>query len=290
MAFRVSLLQDDLIIVQVILKIFRIYLPIQHITLNPFIERYKDLSNVELLDIIDNPSDYQPIALQAAEEILKLRNPSNAEMEFAEAQLELKKRERRQQVEKRLDLEKGIRSKIDLILNTFNPISAEKSSAERIILLLVIIFGMRAISIFVNQYDMIRYALVDSTFGWYFGKVELITLTLYRPISLVLFWLKKRIGWMMFSIYLTYSLTNVLSILLSSFGNENLAYTSLNPLFQPRSNSIYLFASLFLAGALWAICTPRIREVYGIKIRTAVYCIILTMSIMFFTRFFILNS
>ncbi|ANQ51690.1 hypothetical protein MY04_4352 [Flammeovirga sp. MY04] len=44
--------------------------------MNEFKERYKSFSNIDLLRIIENKSEYQPIAIEAAEAEIEERNIS----------------------------------------------------------------------------------------------------------------------------------------------------------------------------------------------------------------------
>jgi hypothetical protein len=51
---------------------------------NSFTELYNSYSNIELLEIVKNPNNYQPDAVAAAENILKTRNISEHEFKTAE--------------------------------------------------------------------------------------------------------------------------------------------------------------------------------------------------------------
>ena len=57
------------------------------INLNDFRKYYRTISNTELLSILDNPSDYQPQAVEAAQKEFSYRQLSEIEIREAQEQL-----------------------------------------------------------------------------------------------------------------------------------------------------------------------------------------------------------
>ena len=57
--------------------------------MNPFTERYKTLSNTDLLKIIDNGADYQPLAVETAYTELENRKLAPEVLENAKAEINL---------------------------------------------------------------------------------------------------------------------------------------------------------------------------------------------------------
>ena len=103
---------------------------------NPFIDRYEILDSSALLDILDNRSEYQAQAVEAAEFELKSRKLTDEQLVEAKKEQTLRKEEKERKEQK----EKYIGNKVNAwgtsIADTFNPFQKDIPSADKIIKLL----------------------------------------------------------------------------------------------------------------------------------------------------------
>lgn len=65
-----------------------------------FTDRYKNYSNSELLKIIDNPNNFQPLAVETAKAIFESRQLSDEDIEIAKATIAIQRQEKEAHDEK----------------------------------------------------------------------------------------------------------------------------------------------------------------------------------------------
>lgn len=107
-----------------------------------FATLYKTISNAELLDILENPDDFQPLAVEAASIEFKKRNLSAAEIEIAKEILRGKTLEKERQKENLKKIENSFRSTGQTLLDTLNPIQEGTVNIEKTIRFIVISFAV----------------------------------------------------------------------------------------------------------------------------------------------------
>ncbi|MEO6631391.1 MAG: hypothetical protein ABIN13_06700, partial [Mucilaginibacter sp.] len=102
--------------------------------MNQFTARYKTLSNADLLKIIDTPADYQPEAVEAANDELAARTLVDDELFAAREKNEALKQEQLLKSAKTKALQNKAQDIVYSITDTLNPIQSEKPSAPKAIL------------------------------------------------------------------------------------------------------------------------------------------------------------
>lgn len=115
-------------------------------TVDNFRDRYRMLSDMELLRILENASAYQPAAIDAANTELSTRQLS---AESITAMRQLLKSEQ-QQKENTTAIEEKVRVVGKTLLDTINPLKHEIDSPERTIRLIIIIFGLLTLYTFIG--------------------------------------------------------------------------------------------------------------------------------------------
>ena len=247
-----------------------------------FSERYKTFSNQELLKLLDNQSGYEPEPISDAKTELKNRNLSESELIEGKKELEIWQQEKFQENEKRLQFEHKIENLKSSIVKSLNPIQTEAPSTKRFILLISIVFGIIAGIRWFNEFEFIWYLFTDSYAEW--GISELITFLplMIITVSVILFWFRKRWGWILLAAYLTYTAVSALGLIMVSWNMkpvENSFFESFVTL-PPTSGFIMLF--LFYGGALWAINRKKIKIQFNINPTTALTIMVISLGLTLF--------
>src|SRR5262245_21210068 len=89
---------------------------------NSFSNYYKSVGNAELLAILENPADYQPEALEAAQSEWNQRQLSLNDIDEARRLLALSQQNQSKQNEKIRAVEQRTKEKLISIVDKFNPV------------------------------------------------------------------------------------------------------------------------------------------------------------------------
>ncbi len=233
--------------------------------MNQFSVRYKSFSNSDLFRVIENQSDYQTEAVEAAKTEINQRKLSDQQIKDLKSELEAERREQQRQNEKRAEVEQKVKKIGISVLETINPIQKAAPTAERLIRLITIIFGLIAIFKWYNQFGLIKFMLTDSSPGWDMSIVEYILPLILIPVATVLFWLRKKSGWILLVAYLTYSAICAFGLVIMTWNMEPLGVPALDSLFPPTSPTPQILATLFFGGTLWVVTKEKIKEQYDIN-------------------------
>ena len=228
-------------------------------TKEDFLEYYSSLSNSELFLILNNKKDYQPTAIDAANQELINRNLSDEEINDAKNIIKERQTKKEKEKEKITILQSKIKATGDNILETLKPIQPGSPTAEKTINVITIIFG--ALSVYQIFSD-----------GWYFSDLKYFSndpLAIFfifyplviLPISTLTFLIRKPLGWILLASYLTYNIVWILRVLTrSSIWNSD-TEGLIN--FLPRQSVTSLFIQLlFFGGTLYIISRPSLRELF----------------------------
>lgn len=241
--------------------------------MNPFSEQYKTFSNTDLLRIIENQSDYQPKAVEAAKTEINNRNLSNYEIKDAKNALEAERQEKQKQSEKRTEIEQNIKTLATSFFNTINPIQQSTPTAERQIKLITIAFGLLAIFKWYNQLEFLKFILTDSSGSWDLSILAYFLPLILLPIATLLFWRRKKSGWILITVYLTYSAINAFGFIILRWNRQSLGNPTLDSLFPQVSSISLLLTIFFYGGTVWVLAKKEIREHYNINRQTMIITI-----------------
>lgn len=171
--------------------------------MNQFKERYKLTSTTELLKILENSTDYQPLAVEAAKAELVSRNLSEDELTSAREELEVIKQEYEQKEQYRRDFLYKIKDVVIYVWDYLNPVKESTAKADKLINIISIVFGFIAVLRAIKEFGMLRFMF--SGYGeWDFNMV-LSFLPLFLIIgATILFWTRKKIGWILLCTYISF--------------------------------------------------------------------------------------
>jgi hypothetical protein len=242
---------------------------------NDFSKLYKTISNSELLSILDNSSDYQPLAVEAAKQEFANRRLSDEEIQTAKASIldsQMQQRKRQQKVK---EIQDKIKSAWFTNIEAINPVQPQMPSTEKTIRLVVIVFSILFFYKLIKDFNT-HLAWLNDIIGFPLGSfLDLFPIVLL-PLGAFSFWKKKKIGWTLLIIFLTFSAVETVWMLIQSFTWKTPRFVGLDNLF-PRPNPATFIIQLFFSiGALYVLCKENIREVFCIDRQKAIMTIGLT--------------
>jgi hypothetical protein len=236
--------------------------------MNPFTERYKTLSNPDLLKIIDNAGDYQPFAVEAAKYELAGRELTDIELATAMAENVAQIQEKQVQIDKNKIFEDKVKTIGFSIADTLNPIQTDTPSPDKIITRISIVFGILFLLQAFNQFGLIASILSRSDAKWDFSLVLFFIPFMVLPAGTFLFWRRKKPGWVLLSVFLTYSAFSEVVLLIIKLKMYSSGVRIFDNIYPGSSLVSFLVRMFLFGGCLWLICKNNIREIYDIDKRT----------------------
>ena len=236
----------------------------QTTTMTDFTEKFTTYSNSDLLKIIESPNDYQPLAIETAQTILASRQLSDQDVEIAKKELATLRQEKKAKDQKKKNLENTVKNIGASVLSTVNPIQSETPNSDKLIKIISIIFGGLFLFQLYKEFGMISFMFTDSEAKWDFSMVLYFWPLVIVPTATILFFKRKKFGWTLLAIFLTYSAVNSIGLFILAFNMNSSGISALDNIFPQTSPTTHIFTLLFFAGILWAICKEGIREIYTI--------------------------
>jgi hypothetical protein len=248
---------------------------------NHFSDYYKTITTTELLAILDNPRDYQPAAIEAAKAELESRQLSEKALQEARQPLVEKEQLKEAEREKIKVVEEKIKAAGTGFFEAINPIQQGIPSTERMIRQITIVFGVIFLYQLISDFgehlayikDFSSYPLV--TILYLFSLVLL-------PVALLFFWKRKQLGWILLTIYLSFTMVTVLWFMFLTFTRKDSAHVVLDSFYQAPPLTVFIIQLLFYLGSLYIMSRKNIREVYSITDQKMAATISITALISFF--------
>jgi len=253
------------------LFIFDIFISLLKPDMNPFTDQYKKLSNSELLWIVNNPDDYQLLAIDAAKTELASRQLTLEEMTIAENEVKVRHNAERAKTEKDLAL-KNILKKT---MNSMADIIKRPAPKYKIKVILSIILSLIFLFQAFSRIDLLKFMLTYNDARWDLPTVFLFIPWLTIIIGLLLFWFHKKAGWIVLSAYIAYeacySTIEFFVWTFQDYPESPLLKRAISPMTYLPS---LFFLALFFSGMLWAICRGDIRSDYHISRKSSLQTIV----------------
>ncbi len=229
-----------------------------------FSEYYQSISDTELLEILDNPQDYQPEALEAANKELASRQLTEQAIEEARLPLIAKKRNQEKEREQLKAVETKIKTVGNRFFDTINPIQSGIPSAEKIIRFIVIVFGGMFLFELFHSFSSSEVYIHD------FSNFPIQTAIILLPqlllgLAIFLFWRRKSIGWTLLTVFLSISLMLVIWGIYQTITWKPSGISHLDIPFAPTPISTLIVQLVFLAASIYVLARPAIREQYAIS-------------------------
>lgn len=225
-----------------------------------FSNYYKTISNAELLDILNNPRDYQPLALEAAKKEFSDRQLSENDVKEATELLNEKRLQKHRKKEKIKTIENRIKEGGETLIDTLNPIQSGIPTIEKRIRWITIVMGGFFLYNFIQDFQthvfyakgILRFPIESAI---YLGLLLLLLVAIFT------FWKRLKIGWILLVMYLVFSLVAVIM--------QTIAWSpDVSPLqnFFPQPSILTLVIQLiFLGGLIYVLCKQHIRSEFSIS-------------------------
>ncbi|WP_044400173.1 hypothetical protein [Lacinutrix sp. Hel_I_90] len=233
-----------------------------------FTELYQKLSNSELLKIISESEKYNPIAVETAKTEIASRQLTEQELNQAKAKITEKENAKKREIEKRKEFEKKIGKNASTLFDTINPIQNGIQTPEKIIRLTILIFGGLAIYRLYQQLGMFQIIFHEGISDWDLSMIEYFFPIIILPIAVILYWKRNKIGWILLSIFLTYSGFNAIVLFFMNLGRQPSGIPALENLFPTVSPAVYVMTLLFFGGFLFLNCKEAVRNILKISKQT----------------------
>ena len=227
-----------------------------------FSEYFKTLSTTDILEILENPHNYEPEAIEVAKDELSSRQLSEVEIEEAKEPLIEKQEKLEQRQQKIKAIEDKVKSAGDFLSDTLNPVVTETPTATTYIRIITVVYGLFCLYSYITNFRGLWYTILDMFH--YPIAMPFVLLMILEPVAIYLFWKRKHVGWNLLVISIVFTGVTVLKMLLSiimmpeTYG----IYRNLSP---QRSSLPYLLQLLFAIGNIYVLCKPLIREVYEVN-------------------------
>jgi len=237
-----------------------------------FSESFKTYSNAELLRVIENPDDYQPQAIETAKNIFADRKLSEMEIKIAKDELEIEKQEKLRKEQQKRVVEDKVKNIGKSVFDQINPIQEKTPNSEKTIRIISILFGGLFLFQLYKEFGMLKFMFTDSYSEWDFSTVFYFLSFIIIPTATILFYMRKKIGWLLLTIYLVYSAVSTIGLFILTM-KVNMYPEGPTAIFPQISPTIHILSFLFLSGIIWVISREKIRTIYSIGKRTMVLTI-----------------
>ena len=115
---------------------------------------------------------------------------------------------------------------------------------------------------------MLKFMFSNNGGEWDFSMVFYFVPLFLVPTATILFWFRKKSGWMLLGIYLTYSAVSSIGLIIQTWNTEPFGIPAFDNIFPQTSPLTYILTLLFFAGTMWVISKENIREIFSINKKT----------------------
>lgn len=263
-----------------------------------FTERYKQLSDDELLAIIANASSYQPIAVETAKQELLTRGvPEEGLNELIAQNLEVAAQEQKLLKEQQ-EVEK---TEMKALFEPVNPFLKGVSLHERQVRFMSWVFtvlGLYAISVLVNVYRL--NSSLSNEYNMFVISREpeknYVSLLCFASgilimISLVLFWKRKRFGWILVTFI---AISGIIGKLFNFFYEANMASSGFKRNIENIMSSdwkitlyfVYFGFSLYVCNFLYR---RKTREIFNVTSAASFFVFMIALVLQIVVCFIYMN-
>jgi len=231
--------------------------------MNPFAEKYKTLSNAQLLEIIDTADNYQPVAVTAAEDELLVRNLSIADMAAARAENEIAANDKAAKMERKKALEDKLINAAGVVMDTISPVQKTPASASKVILLISLVCTLLGLVRFYSIYGIMRYAFSDDYHKIWTAALPGLFEGVFLCGTAYMFWKRMKWGWIFLAVYLFFAPVGALIVLIAMFLRDIMRLSDDLHLWREYARST-IFEMLFYGTCIWFLYRSSIRALYRV--------------------------
>ena len=253
-----------------------------------FAIRYKELSNAELLAILQHQEDYLPEAVVAATHEWNSRELSPEQQAAATAALQEVKDKTAAQQAKIHSIETNLRSGLYQLWGKLNPVKANLAPTDKIIRALFLFFTLLFLAQLITNFRQLRYTLNDFREFPLEFSIYLLPLLL-SGLTIVFFYLRKTAGWHFMNMVFIFKMMELLFALFFAItwdphpvNGNGLIFTYTTDLFAPPPISELVIQLLICCAFLGTLWKKAIRDHFSVSDEKALYTVAITAVITFF--------
>ncbi len=226
----------------------------------------KKISNTELLEILENPANYQKDAVTAAKAELESRQLSCEAIDAAKEPLLAKQLQRAKKQERTRAAEEQLRNAGNTLADTLRPGQNANEGIDKTILRITAGYSIMIILQFIFSFNQFRgLSLKDISYSPLAVLVSLLSF-IVGPAGVVSFFKRKPTGWMLLILFtiICFEQTGELLFFAARWqlrGNNAAFYR----VFSPPSPFKYVLPLLIYGSAIYLLCDENIRGVFNIN-------------------------
>jgi len=173
---------------------------------NPFSDRYTKHSNAELLKILSRKTEYQLLAIEAAQEELDKRQLTEVQVREANAILAEKEQLKTLKEQANQAAKNKISSVFSKTFEIINPIQNSSPTAGKLIVLTCLVLSLAFIHEMTDAVSLLKFLLSSPDLNWDSSVVFALVPLILIPLEVFLLWRRKRVGWILCYIHFTFAL------------------------------------------------------------------------------------
>lgn len=233
--------------------------------MNSFTELYKTLSNKDLLKVLHAPTDYQAEAVEAAKAEIDSRSLTEEQVAHVMDELFAERAQRVLEDQRALAMDQKFNSLVTRVVRFIHPNLPTDSPEDRVIKRMSLLFSGLALYHGYHDVQFLGLLLTPDLSGLDFSFLYALASCLFLPIATVLFWLRRKLGWIMMTTFITYSLSSFLAYIIMSYAQDDSQLSFFDGRYFQRHSIWYFLTPFLFGGALWIVNMRSLGERFGIQ-------------------------
>jgi len=228
---------------------------------------YQTWTTDKLLDVVDNPGEYQPLAVETARLELDKRQLSAEQLESAKTIQAERKNHNTDKEKKAKEVEEKLKSVGASLGDILDPIQTESPTADKLIKLISLFLGGLFLYNLYNDFGMVTFMLTSTDAEWDFSMVLYFLPLLILPSASLLMWRKKKAGWILATLFFSYTATGAIPLFITALNTQSAGLGALDTLFPSVPPSVYIGTFLLFGSMTWVMTKRDLRAVFNIDRR-----------------------
>lgn len=232
-----------------------------------FTSLYETWPTDKLLDVLDNPSEYQPIALDTARAEIARRNLTEQQLDEARADQLVRRLVAEEVGTRKVSQQEKVMKAGRFVVDWLSPVDVASRPARWYIQIVALLVGGNGLYLLYQKSNTIRAIFAGEVrldYWWIWaGPIDIV---LFITMA-VLFWLRRKTGWILLAGSASLKAASTITSFVRDLNTEPVQAFGFE-LFPDVPLETYLF-NLLLSGSLVAtLCQEQIRTVYNVSKRT----------------------
>ena len=150
-------------------------------------------------------------------------------------------------------------------IETLNPLQTGATTDDKYIKITAIFLLIGFLHEIWGDFGMLRFMVADRSARWDISMILYFLPMVVLPVAGLLFWLRKKYGWVLVTIYLSYSTIGVISLFFMAVRYKPSGIATLDSLYTLAPVAVYFVVTLLLGAMIYMLCRKNIREIYAVN-------------------------